>query len=426
MGKSKIRNFIEKSLYIILGAIAVAGIGFGCYKLYVSLFKTQIEEANTDWKKLPPGYEDYSQKHSYKVQLRISDNKASNGTAWSWYWKQQQSNSSLYDWYLITNFHVVNEAIAYNLNLTTEDNSNKVVISDANALLDAYHNKYKFTFDNNNVLDESWFSLYRWKTGSTKDGYTHLLGNSNSTLRNCVKEFSIIADFENNNIDLFSKLNNQNTAQDYNLDMALIKITFDFSSYENPGIPNDNPGIPNENPGIPNENPDIPNENPIIQSYSPVLNFQNSTTAERIYKENKKIFIAGHPVAKQKLVGVEIDSKFDPDYKSLESFEDPILKKLKAPYLYSSNVYTNFPLSGGASGSAVYQDINYPIDSNPNPVQTIDWTKKVPVGIYWGGQSTTNTNTMIPSFIPFIATNQAYGGYNIFINFIDAVKRNEI
>ena len=417
MGKSKIRNFIEKSLYIILGAIAVAGIGFGCYKLYVSLFKTQIEEANTDWKKLPPGYEDYSQKHSYKVQLRISDNKASNGTAWSWYWKQQQSNSSLYDWYLITNFHVVNEAIAYNLNLTTEDSSNKVVISNAAALLDAYHNKYKFTFDNNNVLDESWFSLYRWKTGSTKDGYTHLLGNSNSTLRNCVKEFSIIADFENNDIDLFSKLNNQNTAQDYNLDMALIKITFDFSSYENPGIPNDNPGIPNENP-------DIPNENPIIQSYSPVLNFQNSTTAERIYKENKKIFIAGHPVAAQKLMGVEIDSKFDPDYKSLESFEDPILKKLKAPYLYSSNDYTNFPLSGGASGSAVYQDINYPIDSNPNPVQTIDWTKKVPVGIYWGGQST--TNTMKPSFIPFIVTNQAYGGYNIFINFIDAVNSNKI
>ena len=417
MGKSKIRNFIEKSLYIILGAIAVAGIGFGCYKLYDSLFKIQIEEANTDWKKLPPGYEDYSQRHSYKVQLRISDNKASNGTAWSWYWKQQQSNSSLYDWYLITNFHVVNEAIAYNLNLTTEDNSNKVVISDANALLDAYHNKYKFTFDNNNVLDESWFSLYRWKTGSTKDGYTHLLGNSNSALRNCVKEFSIIADFENDDIDLFSKLNNQNTAQDYNLDMALIKITFDFSSYENPGIPNENPGIPNDNPGI-------PNENPIIQSYSPVLNFQNSTTAERIYKENKKIFIAGHPVAKQKLVGVEIDSKFDPDYKSLESFEDPILKKLKAPYLYSSKDYTNFPLSGGASGSAVYQDINYPIDSNPNPVQTIDWTKKVPVGIYWGGQST--TNTMKPSFIPFIVTNQAYGGYNIFINFIDAVNRNKI
>ena len=417
MGKSKIRNFIEKSLYIILGAIAVAGIGFGCYKLYDSLFKIQIEEANTDWKKLPPGYEDYSQRHSYKIQLRISDNKASNGTAWSWYWKQQESNSSLYDWYLITNFHVVNEAIAYNLNLTTEDNSNKVVISDANALLDAYHNKYKFTFDNNNVLDESWFSLYRWKTGSTKDGYTHLLGNSNSTLRNCVKEFSIIADFENNDIDLFSKLNNQNTAQDYNLDMALIKITFDFSPYENPGIPNDNPGIPNENP-------DIPNENPIIQSYSPVLNFQNSTTAERIYKENKKIFIAGHPVAAQKLMGVEIDSKFDPDYKSLESFEDPILKKLKAPYLYSSKDYTNFPLSGGASGSAVYQDINYPIDSNPNPVQTIDWTKKVPVGIYWGGQST--TNTMKPSFIPFIVTNQAYGGYNIFNNFIDAVNRNKI
>ena len=424
MGKSKIRNFIEKSLYIILGAIAVAGIGFGCYKLYDSLFKRQIEEANTDWKKLPPGYEDYSQRHSYKVQLRISDNKASNGTAWSWYWKQQQSNSSLYDWYLITNFHVVNEAIAYNLNLTTEDNSNKVVISNPAALLNAYHNQYKFTFDNKNVLDESWFSLYRWKTGSTKDGYTHLLGNSNSTLRNCVKEFSIIADFENNNIDLFSKLNNQNTAQDYNLDMALIKITFDFSSYENPGIPNDNPGIPNENPGIPNDNPDIPNENPIIQSYSPVLNFQNSTTAEWIYKESKKIFIAGHPVAAQKLMGVEIDSKFDPDYKSLESFEDPILKKLKAPYLYSSNDYTNFPLSGGASGSAVYQDINYPIDSNPNPVQTIDWTKKVPVGIYWGGQST--TNTMKPSFIPFIVTNQAYGGYNIFINFIDAVNRNKI
>lgn len=410
MAKSKIRNFIEKSLYIILGVVAIAGIGFGCYKLYDSLFKIQIEEANTDWKKMPPGYEDYSQRHSYKVQLRISDNKASNGTAWSWYWKQQQSNSSLYDWYLITNFHVVNEAIAYNLKLTTEDSSNNVVIPNTAALLNAYHNQYKFTFDNKNVLDESWFSLYRWKTGSTKDEYTHLLGNSNSILRNCVKEFSIIADFENNDIDLFSELNNQNTAQDYNLDMALIKITFDFSSYENPSIPN--------------ENPNIPNENPIIQSYSPVSNFQNATIAERIYNENLKIFIAGHPVAKQKLVGVEMDSKFIPDYKSLESFDDPILKKLKAPYLYSLKDYNNFPLSGGASGSAVYQDINYPINSNPNPVQTIDWTKKVPVGIYWGGQ--TVSSIMKPSFIPFIVSNTAYGGYNIFDNFIVAVNSNKI
>lgn len=410
MGKSKIRNFIEKSLYIILGVVAIAGIGFGCYKLYDSLFKIQIEEANSDWKKMPPGYEDYSQRHSYKVQLRISDNKASNGTAWSWYWKQQQSNSSLYDWYLITNFHVVNEAIAYNLKLTTEDSSNNVVIPNTAALLNAYHNQYKFTFDNKNVLDESWFSLYRWKTGSTKDEYTQLLGNSNSMIRNCVKEFSIIADFENNDIDLFSKLNNQNTAQDYNLDMALIKITFDFSSYENPNIPN--------------ENPSIPNENPIIQSYSPVSNFQNATIAERIYNENLKIFIAGHPVAKQKLVGVEMDSKFIPDYKSLESFDDPILKKLKAPYLYSSKDYNNFPLSGGASGSAVYQDINYPINSNPNPIQTIDWTTKVPVGIYWGGQ--TVSSIMKPSFIPFIVTNTAYGGYNIFDNFIVAVNSNKI
>lgn len=410
MGKSKIRNFIEKSLYLILGVVAIAGIGFGCYKLYNSLFKIQIEEANSDWKKMPPGYEDYSQRHSYKVQLRISDNKASNGTAWSWYWKQQQSNSSLYDWYLITNFHVVNEAIAYNLQLTTEDSSSNVVIPNTAALLNAYHNQYKFTFDNKNVLDESWFSLYRWKTGSTKDEYTQLLGNSNSMIRNCVKEFSIIADFENNDIDLFSKLNNQNTAQDYNLDMALIKITFDFSSYENPNIPN--------------ENPSIPNENPIIQSYSPVSNFQNATIAERIYNENLKIFIAGHPVAKQKLVGVEMDSKFIPDYKSLESFDDPILKKLKAPYLYSSKDYNNFPLSGGASGSAVYQDINYPINSNPNPIQTIDWTTKVPVGIYWGGQ--TVSSIMKPSFIPFIVTNTAYGGYNIFDNFIVAVNSNKI
>ena len=400
MGKSKIRNFIEKSLYIILGVIAVAGIGFGCYKLYDSLFKIQIEEANTDWKKLPPGYEDYSQRHSYKIQLRISDNKASNGTAWSWYWKQQQSNSSLYDWYLITNFHVVNEAIAYNLNLTTEDSSNKVVISNPAALLNAYHNQYKFTFDNKNVLDESWFSLYRWKIGSTKDEYTQLLGNS---ARNYIKELSIIADFENDDIDLFSKLNNQNTAQDYNLDMALIKITFDFSSYENPGIPNENLGI---------------------QSYSPVSNFQNATTVERIYNENLKIFIAGHPVAKQKLMGVEMDSKFIPDYKSLESFDDPILKKLKAPYLYSLKDYQNFPLSGGASGSAVYQDINYPINSNPNPVQTINWTTKVPVGIYWGGQ--TVSSIMKPSFIPFIVSNQAYGGYNIFDNFIVAINTNKI
>ncbi len=406
MKKSKVRNIIEGILYAILGAVALAGIGFGCYKLYNSLFKVQIKEVNSKWENLPLGYKEYSTNNSFKIQLYTSKdaNSAtiSSGTAWSWYWKEHQNNSKLYDWYLITNFHVVNDAIAYSLNLNEKDANHNVVITESNAnkLLESYKNNYKFVFDKNEI------SLKKWKENNNyieNENYIDILDN----LRNYIKELNIITDFQNDNINLFSEKENNNNiindAQEYNLDMALIKMTFDFTNFTN--------------------NNNISYQNNI--SY-PILNYKNSIDKNIKYDKNLKVFIAGNPANKKNLVGVEINSEFRNDEKSLIDIPDLILKKLKAPYLYSKDNYDNFPLSEGASGSPVYQDSNYKINGEVNLNLPIDWIKKIPIGIYWGGQ--TIGIQMKPSFIPFIVNGTLANGvnYNIFDNFISAINDNKL
>ncbi len=406
MKKSKIRNIIEGILYAILGAVALAGIGFGCYKLYNSLFKVQIKEVNSKWENLPLGYKEYSTNNSFKIQLRTSEDAnsvtISSGTAWSWYWKEHQNNSKLYDWYLITNFHVVNDAIAYSLNLNEKDTNHNVIITESNAnkLLESYKNNYKFAFDKCKI------SLKKWRENNNyieNENYIDILGN----LRSYIKELNIITDFQNDNINLFSKKENNtnisNDAQEYNLDMALIKMTFDFTNFTN--------------------NNNISYQNNI--SY-PILNYKNSIDKNIKYDKNLKVFIAGNPANKKNLVGVEINSEFRNDEKSLIDIPDLILKKLKAPYLYSKDNYDNFPLSEGASGSPVYQDINYKINGEVNLNLPIDWIKKIPIGIYWGGQ--TIGIQMKPSFIPFIVNGTLANGvnYNIFDNFINAINDNKL
>lgn len=406
MKKSKIRNIIEGILYAILGAVALAGIGFGCYKLYNSLFKVQIKEVNSKWENLPLGYKEYSTNNSFKIQLHTSKDAnsvtISSGTAWSWYWKEHQNNSKLYDWYLITNFHVVNDAIAYSLNLNEKDTNHNVIISESNAnkLLESYKNNYKFAFDKYEI------SLKKWRENNNyieNENYIDILDN----LRSYIKELNIIADFQNDNINLFSEKENNNNiindAQEYNLDMALIKMTFDFTNFTN--------------------NNNISYQNNI--SY-PILNYKNSIDKNIKYDKNLKVFIAGNPANKKNLVGVEINSEFRNDEKSLIDIPDLILKKLKAPYLYSKDNYDNFPLSEGASGSPVYQDINYKINGEVNLNLPIDWIKKIPIGIYWGGQ--TIGIQMKPSFIPFIVNGTLANGvnYNIFDNFINAINDNKL
>lgn len=401
--KSKIKNIVEKTLYVILGIAAVAGITFGCYKLYNSLFKVEVVEAKSNWNDLPTNFKEFSMKNSYKVSLKISETKASNGTCWSWYWKQQTNSPSHYDWYLITNFHVVNEAVAYNQNLTMDSSNNSVVITDNQKLIDAYQNNYIFSFDRSywdysDLNQGISFNLSQWVESSDPDQQPHYESVLIPAARSRISALSIITDFENDNIDLFSKLDDtQKNVQAFNLDMAIIKITFNFSGLNQSTIS--------------------------IPKWSPILNYRNGNSQDALYNDNLKMFIAGNPAALQKLVGVEIASKFTPDYKNLETIDDLILKKLKAPYLYSLTDYLNFPLSAGASGSAVYQDASYPISGGANPTQPIDWTSKIPVGIYWGGQST--NKVMKPSFIPFI-TNTISTQYNIFDNFWNAITQNKI
>ena len=79
---------------------------------------------------------------------------------------------------------------------------------------------------------------------------------------------------------------------------------------------------------------------------------------------NKNISIAGFPIEpkndkKNKLVvynsNYSINSTYD--FTNLE-LNSSVLLRLKGPYYYTTQPEENFLLSGGASGSAVYQPSN--------------------------------------------------------------------
>ncbi len=388
MEKSKFKSILEKSLYIVLGVGAILGVSIGCYKIYSNLFKTSVLQANSNWNNMPAGFKEFSEKNSLKVQFHIPSKSSNNayyninGTAWTWYWEKNSTNSS-YDWYLITNFHVVNEAVAYSLGLINENNGT-IAISDYDSLIDYYKKQSEFK------ITPSYFDLF-WcdlniqpKDENDVSNYIPVF----PTVSDAIKNVSVIADFQNNNIKLFSESKIETEEQSYNLDMALIKVTINSSVISNPS-----------------------------SLTSPINNYINNKNNNDEFDENLNIYISGNPshVSNNEnnpgmLVGVELSSKFLRDYKQLIQIEDRILKLLKAPYFYSKDDYIDFPLSGGASGSAVYQHSSEIL---------IEWTKKIPVGIYWGGQLA--SNLMKPSFIPFIVNSNEIT-YNIFQNFIDFIS----
>lgn len=370
-------------LYSTLGILTVVSVGVSIWaivKIKNDIDKTQRVMLIEDWESTPNGFKEFSQDNSFKVEMQISPTYVSQGTAWSWYIDEVQPN--VIDWYLMTNFHVVNEAVAFKNDFTSLDENNTPYISNINGLLDYYSNNISTNVYSEN--DNYSFNVFKW-TNSNK--YTSFLSTTSyltSINKQAIKSIDVITDFNNDNIDLFSN-------DSYNLDMSLIKVRMNLKDYSN-------------------------NKYKILNV---VDNYVNSSY-KPITDNSKKTLIAGNPSESNRLIGVSLDSqKWDVRDVLLDHNSSEILNKLKAPYYYSEYPYSKFQLGPGASGSAVYQ-VDDNIFENDSDTNKEYFNSLAPIGIFWGGRSASNVNLFWPSFIPFIYKDR----YNIFDNFIQYINNN--
>lgn len=403
-------KFIKSFFAFILSVALLAGTGIGCYyvvKDYIlPLFSQKKQPIDTilDWNKLPKEFKTFSEKNALKIELpTMSNDVVIAGTAWSWYYKK--NSNSLYDWYLMTNFHVVNETVAYTQDLTelkVEDNKPVITVKDPSALLDYYSKNTSTNIYKKNVVSNKNKRFGLKKFNFNNNSYSNLITYDNSF----VEAIDIITDFNNDKIDLFSKSNGSVT--EYNLDIALIKISMNFENHE--GL------LKSEYQRVNTF------DNYLKNSYKSIKFDDNNNKQEANYV---KTFIAGNPAEgpkeNQRLIGTELSTNFELRHATL-NHDDPVLSKLKAPYYYSLTNYKDFGLLGGSSGSAVYQGI----DSNPN----LDWTKIIPVGIYWGGRTYAgnndngNSSVFSPSLIPFIFESKSITGQSLMLNVFENFRNS--
>ncbi|MBD5422998.1 MAG: hypothetical protein HDR43_00705 [Mycoplasma sp.] len=334
-------------------------------------------------------FSDFASKNSFRVQFQTSANSGGpfesyfveQGTAWSWYYEQKGDNQ--WDWYLITNFHVIDSAVTF------------LAKQSGNSMSGDMLNYYA-----NNSITNVPTSGYSFSVDRYENGYIPLVatyGNSmgDSILSDQISSISIITDFNNDNVKLFSENSNGDVL--YNLDMALIKISFNFK--------NDN---------YKKTEYIKPNNFLIYSEYKDFF-------IENKFNPNKTTYIGGHPSKANKLITLEVTQGYYLDYSEL-NYQHYVWSKLKGPYFYSNVWFENYKLSNGASGSAVYQQ--------PQNYISHSWNKIAPVGIYWGGliKSLTEEDTFKPSLLPFICdmkvNNNTNLVYNIYDNFQNWITKN--
>ena len=340
-------------------------------------------------------FKQFSEKNSFRIRFGVYNRKFfTDGTAWSWYYVKH--TEYMYDWYLMTNFHVIDNVVA---DVNGYLNANGAV-TNANALGNYYASNFTTNYDVS--LSTKYFDLMVY---DDEKGFQSIVGaqkrdNTNNApnmvSQKYIKSLDIITDFQNDNITLFSE-NQPLPYNYYNLDMALVKISFDFQ--------NDRRFL----------NDSYKKEN----VYEKYLNSSNKDDLK--VKSNTGISVAGFPIeannaSKNKLVVYNSNYavNMNASYQNLD-FNSSVLPRLKGPYYYLNNSEFDFLLSGGASGSAVYQ-----LD---NPSNYISWNDIVPVGIYWGGISDVfDSSRFNPSFLPFIYSNGVVS-YNVFENFKNSLNK---
>lgn len=339
------------------------------YKVSKNTYSSTYEFTEDGFKIVPEeslkDFGDFSLRNSFKVEFQITplpegggSYLTTGGTAWSWYYKKHSEYQ--YDWYLMTNLHVVNNAVSFINNFGG-------MVTNPSGLIEWYKNNQVTKLPPNYI-----FYLSKWTENNNYKVLATTSKNINDDLAvkpESIKNVEIITDFNNDSVDLFSKSDESGKVL-YNMDMALIKFEFDFSS----------------RPNHLQESYKRPN---VFATYES----EKQKWIDNKFNDNQNIFVGGHPSAQNKLIYYEFTPPFDIEY-GLLNYNDRILELLKAPYFHSKNWVPDYKLTEGASGSAIYQKLLN---------QSFSWSNIVPIGIYWGGLAPYDGGTEFkPSLIPFI------------------------
>ena len=346
-------------------------------------------------------FKQFSEKNSFRLRFGVINRKYYvNGTAWSWYYKKH--SEYVYDWYLMTNFHVVDNVVADTQGLLKTNGT----ITATEKLATYYKNNFITNYDISKSTQFFDLMVYndedKFQSIVSAQKRENTENAPNVVTQSYIKSVDIITDFMNNNINLFSEETKSSSPYNYyNLDMALIKIAFDFQG----------------------EDRFLNNDYQKANVYEKYSRLQNEGVNVGM-DTNKNISIAGFPIEpkndkKNKLVvynsNYSINSTYD--FTNLE-LNSSVLLRLKGPYYYTTQPEENFLLSGGASGSAVYQP--------SNPYELLNWDNILPIGIYWGGSTDIlDSSKFSPSLLPFIFSN-GYIQYNIFDNFTNCLNNLQI
>lgn len=353
---------IKKVLLITLSATLALGVcAASGYLIYSQISKNQNQTtfsipSEDPLSKISKNLSNWFVNNSLRVSLQTSSPKndlieISQGTAWSWYYKWNDNDKN-FVWYIMTNYHVVSGACRYIASLSNESSG---------------INEYSYLI---NMPEKNYFNL-EWNVWGTKT-YQSVFETNGRPI-----SAQIITDNNNSDIKLFSNNNN------YNLDMALIKMTFSQ-----------------------NLTPYFENINNPLQNY-----LSNQNLYQENYNKGESI-IVGNPANTGYLTGglIESDNTWITFVHNLSGEEDEMIKQLKAPYQVTLRPYKNWRLNEGSSGSAIYQNKNF------NNIDSLNGS--IPSGIYWGGFTSTNTENsyFYPSYIPFIFNDEGIE-YNIFNDF---------
>lgn len=300
---------------------------------------------------------EFSQNNSFKVQTGRAGQGTMAGTAWTWYYKKTGNYS--YDWYLMTNYHVVQQMIENSLkNYNQTNGTSELKKGSLNIIqLSKYSNNEYVPF-----LNSSDRSSPKPNIISYDD----------------IKSINFISDNNNEILELFS-----DSSKNYNLDIAMIKISLDFSTR------NDKNDLIN--------NHKSPNVWEMYQKLSEeeknkfdFLNLKNSDKQPHIY-------ISGNPVSLKKLVQQYISyDKYQWDNQNSSWISDYI----------PADKFNIYP---GSSGSAAYY----------LPNNNINLNNIVPIGIYniYWPDSNDNVTGYSPGWCPFVYNSNTNKHWNIFDNF---------
>ncbi len=408
------KKWISNLLYGTLITASCVAVGFGSYMIasgtnVFAPIPPTITVDPPDWTNFTVAEKEFWQKNSFRVYFGAG-NSVSQGTAWSFY-IDDKSEHDVVDWYLATNFHVVNGCLYYN--------DNKADIPNGLVYNHVVHLKSNTVFALQDTIEKNdgkqvYRSLFTHAIGGgmTVGGVSTILPANNNFDNNA--DVTIITDNSRvpNSGDLLNLFSNSidnislKGSEYYNLDMALFRIRMKRSVYNNNSAIFSN----------------------IANPYGYWLNHGKNNNLIT-FQKSEDTFIGGNPASQYQLIAQSLrgDSfTLERSYTNLrvspegDSVQRELARNMGCIHTknwYTNSFITNWLLSEGASGSAVYQA---PFTNRDNPDARIDPKTVVPVGIYWGGgQNPSNADEFKPMFNPFVTAQ-----YNVFENFENALRNN--